>query len=119
MAYTCNRDIERLMKSESTDSALKLFDGMPIRNAVTRDTIISWVSRGTLSFYSQMVSQRELSSSTFSTVSDVYQGLQVHSTMIDCSWFIFDSKRNVATWNHFQSGFGEIGRSQKCQVVMH
>ncbi|KAI3698483.1 hypothetical protein L2E82_42059 [Cichorium intybus] len=93
--YTSNRDIHRLMKSGSVDSALKLFDEMPIRDAVTWNIIISGhkrngFSREALYFYSQMVSQGFIeSSSTFSTVLGVFideglyqEGLQVHSRTI-------------------------------------
>ncbi|KAL7607857.1 putative pentatricopeptide repeat-containing protein At3g25970 [Lactuca sativa] len=93
--YTCNRDIQRYMKLGSIDSALTLFDGMPIRDAVTWNLIISGhkhngFSREALYFYTQMVSQGFIeSSSTFSTVLGVFsdeglyrEGLQVHGRAI-------------------------------------
>ncbi|KAL4570190.1 hypothetical protein LXL04_025841 [Taraxacum kok-saghyz] len=93
--YTYNRDIQRLLKSGSIDSALKLFDEMPTRDAVTWNIIISGhksngFSREALYFYSQMISQGFIeTSSTFSTVLGVFsnerlyqQGLQVHNRAI-------------------------------------
>ncbi|KAI3812472.1 hypothetical protein L1987_17182 [Smallanthus sonchifolius] len=82
------------MKSGSVDCALQLFDEMPTRDVFTWNILISGLKRNGLSkealyFYSQMVSQGFVeSSSTFSTVlgafSDegLYQGLQVHNRVI-------------------------------------
>ncbi|XP_071705072.1 pentatricopeptide repeat-containing protein At2g27610 [Rutidosis leptorrhynchoides] len=93
--YAYNRDIESLLKSGSVDSALQLFDEMPKRDVITWNILISGLKRNGLSrkalyFYTRMVSQGFVeSSSTFSTVLGVIsyerlfqQGLEVHSRVI-------------------------------------
>ncbi|KAI7724795.1 hypothetical protein M8C21_031220 [Ambrosia artemisiifolia] len=95
MVYTYNTDIETLMKSGSVDSALQLFDQMPMRDIITYNIVISGLKRNGLSkqalyVYSQMVSQGFVeSSSTFSTVLSVFsqerlyqEGLQVHNRVV-------------------------------------
>ncbi|KAK1438206.1 hypothetical protein QVD17_04012 [Tagetes erecta] len=93
--YTYNKDIERLMKSGSIDHALQLFDEMPTRDVITWNIVISGLKRNGLSkeslyFYSQMISQGFVeSSSTFSTILGAFsqeglyqQGLEVHNRVI-------------------------------------
>ncbi|KAI3728303.1 hypothetical protein L6452_16937 [Arctium lappa] len=93
--YACNRDIEAHMKHGSIESALKLFDEMPIRDIITWNILISGCkrngfSREALYYYGQMVSQGFVeSSSTFSTVLGMFsdeglhqEGLQVHSRVV-------------------------------------
>ncbi|KAL6974947.1 hypothetical protein U1Q18_017087 [Sarracenia purpurea var. burkii] len=93
--YACNRAIDNEIKSGSLDSALKLFDGMPIRDVVTWNLLISGHGRygqpkQALYLYTQMVSQGiKESGSTFSSLLSIcsdagfYQeGIQVHCRLI-------------------------------------
>ncbi|KAJ9549778.1 hypothetical protein OSB04_022321 [Centaurea solstitialis] len=93
--YSCNKAIEALMKSGSTESARQLFDEMPIRDVITWNSLISGYkrngcSREALYHYGQMVSQGFVeSSSTFSTVLGMFsdeglyqEGVQVHTRVV-------------------------------------
>ncbi|GFY88272.1 PPR superfamily protein [Actinidia rufa] len=93
--YACNRAITDEIKSGSLNSALKLFDEMPVRDVVTWNLLISGYNRfglpnQALCLYDQMVSHGiKESASTLSSVLSIcsdarfYQeGIQIHCRVI-------------------------------------
>ncbi|KAM1722783.1 hypothetical protein ACFX11_021448 [Malus domestica] len=95
LVYSINRKIDGLIKSGDLNTALKLFDEMPVYDVVTYNMLISGHGRHgfpeqAFHFYAEMVSQgiRE-SASTFSSVLGVCndagfcrEGMQVHCRVV-------------------------------------
>lgn len=113
---SCNRMITRYIRAADLDSALRVFNTMPVKNTITWNSLLAGYSRkpGTLVEARQLFDKiPEPDIFSFNTMLSCY----LRNSDVDGARLFFEQMpiKDIASWNTMVSGFVENGMMQEAE----